>query len=50
MTDEKDNGIARRRFDGVLNAAELAGARATGATGRASSSRAKGSATSCRHS
>jgi RimJ/RimL family protein N-acetyltransferase len=31
MTDEKDNGIARRRFDGVLNAAELAEARATGA-------------------
>jgi RimJ/RimL family protein N-acetyltransferase len=31
MTDEKDNWIARRRFDGVLDAAELAEARAAGA-------------------
>ena len=30
MTDEKDNWIARRRFDGVLDATELAEARATG--------------------
>jgi RimJ/RimL family protein N-acetyltransferase len=31
MIDEKDNWIARRRFDGVLDAAELAEARAAGA-------------------
>lgn len=31
MTDEKDNAIARRRFDGVLGTAELTEARASGA-------------------
>lgn len=30
MTDEKDDHIARRRFDGVLDATELANARAAG--------------------